>query len=169
MIYHLRRPLRLSAGCSGALWTSMERSPSLLEAQGDIGGAISKALAASGANVVVSYAGDAGRADATIDAVRQLGGQGLAVQLDQRDPKSINSCVDKVIGGFGRIDILVNNAAWNIGIPFPALDALTADIWDRVHETNVRGPFLLSRAFASGASASQDGPYRQHCVALPDG
>ena len=86
---------------------------------GDIGGAISKALAASGANVVVSYAGDAGRADATIDAVRQLGGQGLAVQLDQRDPKSIDSCVDKVIGGFGRIDILVNNAAWNIGIPFP--------------------------------------------------
>jgi NAD(P)-dependent dehydrogenase (short-subunit alcohol dehydrogenase family) len=122
---------------------------------GDIGGAISKALAASGANVVVSYAGDAGRADATIDAVRQLGGQGLAVQLDQRDPKSIDSCVDKVIGGFGRIDILVNNAAWNIGIPFPALDALTADIWDRVHEAGVR----------VGASASQDGPYRQHCVA----
>jgi len=148
LIYHLRRPLRLSAGFGGAMDLN-GRVAFVTGGSGDIGGAISKALAASGANVVVSYAGDAGRADATIDAVRQLGGQGLAVQLDQRDPKSIDSCVDKVIGGFGRIDILVNNAAWNIGIPFPALDALTADIWDRVHETNVRGPFLLSRAFAS--------------------
>jgi len=58
-------------------------------------------------NVAVSYVGDAGRADAALDAVRQLGRQGLAVQLDQRDPKSIDSCVDKVIGGLGRIDILV--------------------------------------------------------------
>jgi 3-oxoacyl-[acyl-carrier protein] reductase len=116
---------------------------------GDIGGAIVRALAASGVNVAVSYVGDAGRADAAVDAVRQLGRQGLAVQLDQRDPKSIDSCVDKVIGGLGRIDILVNNAAWNVGIPFPALDSLTADIWDRIHETNLRGPFLLARAFAS--------------------
>src|SRR5215211_9424450 len=53
------------------------------------------------------------------------------------------------MGHFGRIDILVNNAAWNIGIPFADLDALTPEIWDRVHETNLRGPFLLSRSFAS--------------------
>jgi 3-oxoacyl-[acyl-carrier protein] reductase len=117
---------------------------------GDIGGAIVRALAASGANVAVSYVGEAGRAGAAVDAVQKLGRQSLAVQLDQRDPKSIESCVDKVIGNFGRIDILVNNAAWNIGIPFSALDALTADIWDRVLETNLRGPFLLSRAFAPG-------------------
>ena len=96
---------------------------------GDIGGAIVRALAASGVNVAVSYVGDAGRADAAVDAVRQLGRQGLAVQLDQRDPESIDSCVDKVIGGLGRIDILVNNAAWKVGIPFPALDSLTVDIW----------------------------------------
>jgi 3-oxoacyl-[acyl-carrier protein] reductase len=117
---------------------------------GDIGGAIAKALAASGANVAVSYVGEADRANAMVDAVQKLGRQSLAVHLDQRDPKSIDACVDKVIGKFGRIDVLVNNAAWNIGIPFTALDALTADIWDRVLETNLRGPFLLSRAFAPG-------------------
>jgi 3-oxoacyl-[acyl-carrier protein] reductase len=116
---------------------------------GDIGGAIAKALAAAGVDVAVSYVGDAGRADATVDALKRLGRKSLAVQLDQRDPKSIDASVEKVIAGLGRVDILVNNAAWNIGIPFPALDALTADIWDRVHETNLRGPFLLSRAFAS--------------------
>jgi 3-oxoacyl-[acyl-carrier protein] reductase len=116
---------------------------------GDIGKAIAQALAGSGADVVVSYVGDAGRADAAVEAIRKAGGRGHAVQLDQRDPKSIDASVEQVMGNFGRIDILVNNAAWNIGIPFRDLDALTADIWDRVLETNLRGPFLLCRAFAS--------------------
>jgi 3-oxoacyl-[acyl-carrier protein] reductase len=116
---------------------------------GDIGKAIARALAGAGTNVVVSYVGDAGRADAAVEAIRKAGRQGHAVQLDQRDPGSIDACVEQVMGHFGRIDILVNNAAWNIGIPFRDLDALTADIWDRVLETNLRGPFLLCRAFAS--------------------
>jgi 3-oxoacyl-[acyl-carrier protein] reductase len=116
---------------------------------GDIGGAIAKALAASGVNVAVSYVGDAGRADAAVDAVQRLGRQSHAVQLDQRDPKSIDGCVGSVLGHFGRLDILVNNAGWNTGIPFGELDALTPEIWDRVLETNLRGPFLLTRALAS--------------------
>src|SRR4030095_6380855 len=44
--------------------------------------------------------------------------------------------------------VLVNNAAWNIGIPFSQLDALTTEIWDRMYATNVRGPFQLARAAA---------------------
>ena len=116
---------------------------------GDVGGAIAKALAECGVEVAVSYVGDADRANATVNAVQGLGRQSLAVQLDQRDPKSIGACVDAVIGKLGRIDILVNNAAWNIGIPFSDLDALTADIWDRVLETNLRGPFLLTKAFTA--------------------
>lgn len=116
---------------------------------GDIGKAIGQALAGCGTDIVVSYVGDAERANATVEAIRKAGRQGHAVHLDQRDTKSIDACVEKVMGHFGRIDILVNNAAWNIGIPFRELDALTPDIWDRVLETNLRGPFLLCRAFAS--------------------
>lgn len=116
---------------------------------GDIGKAIAEALAGAGSDVVVSYVGDAGRAGAAVEEIRRAGRQGHAVQLDQRDPKSIDACVEKVMRQFGRLDILVNNAAWNIGIPFRELDALTLDIWDRVLETNLRGPFLLCRAFAS--------------------
>jgi 3-oxoacyl-[acyl-carrier protein] reductase len=116
---------------------------------GDVGGAIAKALAESGVNVAVSYIGDADRASGTVEAVKSLGRRSLPVQLDQRDPKSIEACVETVMGKLGGIDILVNNAAWNIGIPFSDLDALTADIWDRVLETNLRGPFLLTKAFAA--------------------
>jgi 3-oxoacyl-[acyl-carrier protein] reductase len=68
--------------------------------------------------------------------------------LDQRDSNSVDASVREVIAGLGRLDLLVNNAAWNIGIPFSDLNALTAEIWDRVLETNLRGPYLLARAFA---------------------
>src|SRR5689334_16144565 len=90
---------------------------------GDIGRSIAAALAAAGAHVAVSYVGEAGRAGAVVEAVRRAGRQGHAVQLDQRDPRSIDRCVENVIDRFERIDILVNNAAWNIGIPFAELDA----------------------------------------------
>jgi 3-oxoacyl-[acyl-carrier protein] reductase len=115
---------------------------------GDIGGAIARALAAVGVDVVVSYVGNAERACSTVTAVQAVGRRSLAVQLDQRDPAAIDAVFDQVISAFSRLDILVNNAAWNIGIPFMDLDTLTADIWDRVLETNLRGPYLLARAFA---------------------
>ena len=115
---------------------------------GDIGSAIAKALAKVGADVALSYVGHVEGAKATIKAVTETGRRGLAVQLDQRDSASIEASVDAVIKEFGKVDILVNNAGWNIGIPFPDLETLTSDIWDRVLETNLRGPYLLSRAFA---------------------
>jgi 3-oxoacyl-[acyl-carrier protein] reductase len=96
----------------------------------------------------VSYVGQLEAASATVDALHAAGRRSLAVQLDQRDPLAIDACVDNVAREFGRLDILVNNAAWNIGIPFTDLEALTADLWDRVLETNLRGPYLLARACA---------------------
>lgn len=116
---------------------------------GDIGKAIAEALAASGADVAISYIGASDRAGTVVEAIRSAGRMGLAVQLDQRDLKSIDRCVQNIIDHFGRIDILVNNAGWNTGIPFGELDALSPEIWDRILETNLRGPFLLSRTFAS--------------------
>jgi 3-oxoacyl-[acyl-carrier protein] reductase len=124
---------------------------------GDIGGAIARALAAAGADVAISYLGHPDEARATVDAVRAIGRRGLAVQLDQRDPGAIDGSVDAVVGRLGRLDILVNNAAWNSGIPFRALDALTAEIWDRVLETNLRGPYLLARACAPHLRAHGSG------------
>jgi 3-oxoacyl-[acyl-carrier protein] reductase len=124
---------------------------------GDIGGAIARALAAAGTDVAISYVGQAETARATVEAVQKAGRRSAAVQLDQRDPASIDASVSSVMEHFGRVDILVNNAAWNIGIRFPDLDALTADVWDRVLETNLRGPFLLARAFAPQLRAHKAG------------
>jgi len=113
---------------------------------GDIGGVIARALAGAGADVAISYTGHQAGAAATIDAVKAAGKRGISVQLDQRDPASIDAAVAAVARGLGRIDVLVNNAAWNIGIPFSDLKTLSSDIWDRILETNLRGPYLLVRA-----------------------
>ena len=115
---------------------------------GDVGDVIARVLATAGVDVAISYAGNLEGATKTVEVVQAAGRRSLAVQLDQRDPEAINALVDKVVGEFGQVDILVNNAAWNIGIPFTDLDALTAEVWDRVQETNTRGPYLLTRAFA---------------------
>ena len=124
---------------------------------GDIGGAIARALAKAGVDVAISYVGNTEAAAKTVEDIKAAGRQGFSVQLDQRDSASIDAAVDAVISECGRLDILVNNAAWNIGIPFPDLETLTDEIWDRVLETNLRGPYLLSRAFAPHLKASGAG------------
>ena len=124
---------------------------------GDIGGAIAKRLAQSGSIVVITYVGALEAAQRTVKEITEGGGQAVAAQLDQRAPKDIEAAIAEIGSEHGRLDILVNNAAWNIGIPFPNLDDLTPEIWDRVLETNLRAPFLLARAAASLLKADGGG------------
>src|SRR5262249_28149412 len=72
----------------------------------------------------------------------------LSLQLDQTNSEANDQVIDEIAARMGRLDILVNNAAWNIGIPFGDLDALTTDVWDRIYRTNLRAPFELARAAA---------------------
>jgi len=115
---------------------------------GDLGTAICLALARAGCDVAVGYVGNRDGALKTGQLIAGLGRRAHAVQLDQADATAIDSAVTRAHGELGRLDVLVNNAAWNIGIPFPDLDALTVPIWDRIFDTNVRGPFQLARAAA---------------------
>ena len=129
---------------------------------GDLGGAIARALAAAGADVAISYVGHLAGATATVEAVQAMGRQGLAVLLDQRDSVAIEAAVAQVVGTFGRMDILVNNAAWNIGIPFPDLDALGAESLgpDPGHESARAVPARARRSLAPPRAWGR--PDREH-------
>ena len=113
---------------------------------GDLGTTICRALAEAGCDIAVGYVGNRDGAAKTCQAVEGLGRRASMVQVDQSDPAAIDPAVESAAEQLGRLDVLVNNAAWNIGIPFPELDKLTTEIWDRIHNTNVRGPFQLARA-----------------------
>ncbi|MBI3628294.1 MAG: SDR family oxidoreductase [Candidatus Rokubacteria bacterium] len=115
---------------------------------GDLGNAIARALASAGADVAATYVGNEPGATATCEAVEKQGRRTCRIQLDQTDPESARAAVAAAVSRLGRLDVLVNNAAWNIGIPFPDLDGLTDAVWERMWKTNLLGPFQLARAAA---------------------
>src|SRR5215470_14849694 len=89
---------------------------------GDLGTAMCVALARAGCDIALTYVGNRDGAGQTMAAVGELGRRACALQLDQADPTAIDAAVNTAAETLGRLDILVNNAAWNIGIPFPELD-----------------------------------------------
>lgn len=124
---------------------------------GDLGSAMAVALAREGMSVAVSYYGERERAEAVVAEIEEAGSRGWAVQLDQSEVDEPDRVVDATVGEMGRLDVLVNNAASNFGVPFADLDTLTAEIWDGIYETNLRGPYLLARAAARPMRAQGEG------------
>lgn len=112
-----------------------------------IGRAIAVALGSRQCNVIVNYLGNLEAANETVGLVTQAGGKAIAVQADIGRAEDRKRLVDESIKAFGSVDILINNA----GIP-PAKrdDLLDADeeIYDRVMDTNLKGPFFLTQLVA---------------------
>jgi 3-oxoacyl-[acyl-carrier protein] reductase len=124
---------------------------------GVLGIAIARALARAGADVGITYLERLDAARETCAAVEALGRRAFSVALDQTDAGAIPGAIEAAARHFGRLDALVNNAAWNIAIPFPDLETLDAATWDRLFSTNLRGPYLLCRAAAPRLKAGGSG------------
>jgi NAD(P)-dependent dehydrogenase (short-subunit alcohol dehydrogenase family) len=107
-----------------------------------LGRAIALGLAQAGADVAISYRTSQSDAAQTSAEIAAFGRSALAVPCDVRSETSVRAAVAQIIARFGRIDILVNNAAV---FASAALEGLTLDQWDAVFETNARGPFLVAR------------------------
>jgi 3-oxoacyl-[acyl-carrier protein] reductase len=67
---------------------------------------------------------------------------------DITDSAAVERVVGEVTGRFGRLDILVNDAAYNKAIPFTDLDSLTMEVWDKIMAVNLTGPMRLIKAVA---------------------
>ena len=108
-----------------------------------IGRAVALALAGEGAAVVVS-ARTRSEIEEVAQAIRDLGGRALPVQADVSREEDVASMVARTLEVFGRVDVLVNNAAMNL--PDRNVMDLTLAEWNRVLGVNLTGPFLSSRA-----------------------
>ena len=123
-----------------------------------IGRAISLLFAAEGATTVIADVSDEaiGGGQPTLELIRGAGHEGTFARADMGVPADIDALVARTIDEFGRIDILVNNAATYVGKP---LLETSEEEWNRVFAVNVTGVFLLTRAvvFQMLKQESRDG------------
>lgn len=109
-----------------------------------IGRVIALGFAQAGANVVVCSRSKA-EIDAVVEEIRNKGGKALAVATDLTVHEQLENLVNTTVKEYGRIDILVNNAARSF---LRGLLDLREDGWDKCFNTNVKAVWLLSRLVA---------------------
>jgi 3-oxoacyl-[acyl-carrier protein] reductase/2-deoxy-D-gluconate 3-dehydrogenase len=121
-------------------------------AAGAIGSAIAQRLAANGARVVI--------ADIDAAGARAMAAQlpdALALEVDIRDPASVEAGVAATMARYGRLDILVNNAGVNTFANRVTIDAFPLEEWHRVTAIDLDGLFLMSRAALAPMLAAGQG------------
>ncbi len=112
-----------------------------------IGKAYAARLAAEGARVVIAELDGAGGSAVAAELTAQ-GREAIAVQTDVASEASVNNMAQQTILRFGRIDVLVNNAAIFATVPMSRspFDQISVEEWDRMMSVNVKGTWLASRA-----------------------
>ncbi|MCQ6557430.1 SDR family NAD(P)-dependent oxidoreductase [Paenibacillus mendelii] len=110
-----------------------------------IGKQIALHLAQSGAHVIVNYANSKQGAQEIVEQIKQAGGQAEAIQADVSKVEAITDMIRQTVELYGRIDILVNNAAID---PMNDFFDVTEAIWDSILDTNLKGTFFCSQACA---------------------
>jgi 3-oxoacyl-[acyl-carrier protein] reductase len=116
---------------------------------GGLGQRICHALAKEGANVAVICARSIDDAERVAgEMIAQHGVQAAAFACDVTQPEQLRKLVDDVVKRFGRLDILINDAAYNKSIPFADLDGLTTEEWTKIIDVNLTGPMHAIKAVA---------------------
>jgi 3-oxoacyl-[acyl-carrier protein] reductase len=108
-----------------------------------IGQAFAVGCAWQGANVVVA---DMNAADETVAAVEASGGKALAMRVDVADNASAQAMAREAIKRFGRIDGLINNAAYFREVKLTPFEELDPAQWDRIFAVNVKGVWQCCKA-----------------------
>ncbi len=120
-----------------------------------LGRAIAEALAGQGADVAINYRGNAEAAEEVAGRITALGRRAITIQGDTSDGRdACEAIVKAALDGLGSIDILVNNAGITRDNLLMRMDA---DEWDAVIDTNLSGPFWMTRAIARPMMKARSG------------
>lgn len=125
---------------------------------GGLGQRICHALAKEGAHVAVMYAQSRDEAESvarTLATSYQINAAAFA--CDITDQAAVEKLVGDVTARFGRLDILVNDAAYNKSVRFDDLDGLTQELWDKIMAVNLTGPLRLTKVVAPVMKAQSRG------------
>jgi NAD(P)-dependent dehydrogenase (short-subunit alcohol dehydrogenase family) len=110
-----------------------------------IGRSVAVLYAREGAEVAFTYLPEEKvDAEQTVAAIKEEGKQALPLECDVCDPDACQSVVDHTVGHFGKLDILVNNAAYQKHRG--GIDEISLEQWDRTFRTNIHGYFYMVRA-----------------------
>ena len=108
-----------------------------------IGAAYCRRLAEEGAAIVIADILDGAAVAAEI---KGKGGKAMSLRIDVSKEEDTNRMASEAVQAFGRIDILINNAAIFINIQRHPFYEITSEEWDRVSAVNIKGPFLCAKA-----------------------
>ncbi len=111
-------------------------------AQG-LGATYARALAGEGAKVVIA---DRDPGYAVVEKIKAAGGDAIDVPTDVSEELATQSLVAKTVDTYGKLDILINNAAIFTAVERKPFDEIPVDEWDRMHAVNVRGTWLCCKA-----------------------
>jgi 3-oxoacyl-[acyl-carrier protein] reductase len=120
-----------------------------------IGREIAILFGREGADVIVNYSKSQAEAEETAAQVRATGARVQVVQADVARQAEAERLIQTAVGHFGRLDVLVNNAAITRFVDFADLDGLTEEVWDVLYDVNVKGTFWCCRAAAKVMQGQQ--------------
>lgn len=123
----------------------LDRATVVTGGDSGIGRAVCLAFAREGADVVFTHLPEeADEAAETTRLIREAGRKAVAVSCDIREESQCVALIERTVSELGRVDILVNNAAYQMSQP-DGIEAITTEQFDRVMKTNLYGMFWLSR------------------------
>lgn len=111
------------------------------------------------------------RAEAVAKEIRDKGGEATAMEADISEEKGTQKMAKRVTEQYGRVDILVNNAAIWYGINAKPWDSWTVEEWDRIFAVNVKGTWLCCKAIAPLMIKQSSGKIiniASHIIKVPD-
>lgn len=121
-----------------------------------IGAAYARKFCEEGAKVVIADINQ-NKSEAVVKEIIGKGHEALAVMNDVSDESSTQALAREVIERYGRIDILVNNAAIFSTIILKPMEEISVDEWDRLMSVNLRGMFLCCKAVVPQMKAQKHG------------
>jgi NAD(P)-dependent dehydrogenase (short-subunit alcohol dehydrogenase family) len=122
----------------------MDKKIVITGADSGIGRAVALAFAREGADLVVSYLDEEADAQETKRLVEEAGGKCILVPGDIADPEHCRKLIQKAVDAFGRIDVLVNNAAHQMTFQSP--EEISDEEWERTFAVNISAMFYLCKA-----------------------